>query len=98
MMPKLCVRFTDLKDAEHGITGDILAQLDADTLKEIGIQTIGQRLAILKGVYQVKVNQSIEIEPGHYVPACELNISKSLGCLTWQYSGAGRARGTYIST
>lgn len=46
-------------------------QLDADALKEIGITTIGQRLAILKAVYQVKVAQGVEIEPGHYVPPCE---------------------------
>ena len=44
------VRFTWPSNAEHGITGDILSQLDADYLKEIGVQTIGQRLAILKGV------------------------------------------------
>ena len=57
--------------ADHHITGDILVQLDADALKEIGITTIGQRLAILKAVYQVKVAQGVEIEPGHYVPPCE---------------------------
>ncbi|KAH8111008.1 hypothetical protein DFH11DRAFT_708600 [Phellopilus nigrolimitatus] len=56
---------------EHHITGDILAQLDAETLKEIGIATIGQRLAILKAVYQVKVAHGVEIEPGHYVPPSE---------------------------
>lgn len=56
---------------EHHITGDILVQLDADTLKEIGIATIGQRLIILKAVYQVKVAQGVEVEPGHYVPPCK---------------------------
>ncbi|KAI5121632.1 hypothetical protein M0805_001161 [Coniferiporia weirii] len=56
---------------EHHISGDILTQLDADTLKEIGISTIGQRLAILKAVYQVKVAHGVEIEPGHYVPPSE---------------------------
>lgn len=63
---------------DHHITGDILIQLDADTLKEIGITTIGQRLAILKAVYQVKVAQGIEIEAGHYVPPCEC-LSKNSG-------------------
>lgn len=58
---------------EHHISGDILTQLDADALKEIGIATIGQRLAILKAVYQVKLAQGIEIEPGHYVPPSELD-------------------------
>ncbi|EJD07639.1 uncharacterized protein FOMMEDRAFT_101010 [Fomitiporia mediterranea MF3/22] len=57
---------------EHHITGDILSQLDAETLKEIGISTIGQRLAILKAVYQLKLSQGIEIEPGQYVPPSEL--------------------------
>ncbi|KAL5531741.1 hypothetical protein ACEPAG_4618 [Sanghuangporus baumii] len=56
---------------EHHIAGDILSQLDGETLKEIGIATLGQRLAILKAIYHLKVAQGIEIEPGQYVPPSE---------------------------
>ncbi|KAI0766906.1 hypothetical protein BD413DRAFT_142824 [Trametes elegans] len=57
---------------EHNISGDVLAVLDPDGLKEIGIATIGQRLAILKAVYNVKLAQNIPIEPDHYVPPSEV--------------------------
>ena len=36
----------------------------------MGITTIGQRLAILKAVYNIKLVQNIPIEPDHYVPPC----------------------------
>lgn len=45
--------------------------MDAESLKEIGIETIGQRLAILKAVYHLKVAQQIPIESDHYVPPCK---------------------------
>ena len=48
----------------------MLCRLDLDYLKEIGIISIGQRLAILKAIYNVKVAQSEPIEPGDYVPPC----------------------------
>ncbi|OCH87509.1 hypothetical protein OBBRIDRAFT_759549 [Obba rivulosa] len=56
---------------EHNISGDVLCLLDADGLKEIGISTIGQRLAILKGVYNIKLAQHVPIESDHYVPPSE---------------------------
>ena len=45
--------------------------MDAESLKEVGVTTIGQRLAILKAVYQLKLAQQIPIEPDDYVPPCE---------------------------
>lgn len=56
--------------SEHNITGDVLCLLDADSLKEVGIATIGQRLAILKAVYQLKIANNIPIESDHYIPPC----------------------------
>ncbi|KAI0080129.1 hypothetical protein K474DRAFT_344864 [Panus rudis PR-1116 ss-1] len=56
---------------EHNITGDVLCLLDAESLKEIGISTVGQRLAILKAVYNLKIANNIPIEQDHYVPPCE---------------------------
>ncbi|KAI0675512.1 hypothetical protein C8Q78DRAFT_963716 [Trametes maxima] len=57
---------------EHNISGDVLCLLDPESLKEMGIATIGQRLAILKAVYNVKLAQNIPIEPEHYVPPSEV--------------------------
>ncbi|KAK7686418.1 hypothetical protein QCA50_010642 [Cerrena zonata] len=57
---------------EHNITGDVLCLLDAESLKEVGIATIGQRLAILKAVYQLKIANNIPIESDHYIPPSEV--------------------------
>ena len=54
----------------HRVSGDVLCLMDAESLKEIGIETIGQRLAILKAVYQLKLAQQIPIDSDHYVPPC----------------------------
>ncbi|KAI5122448.1 hypothetical protein M0805_008760 [Coniferiporia weirii] len=56
---------------EHHITGDILTQLDHEMLKEIGVATLGQRLTILRAIYQLKLAHCVEIGPGHYVPPCD---------------------------
>ncbi|KAJ7695055.1 hypothetical protein B0H17DRAFT_980234 [Mycena rosella] len=56
---------------EHGITGEILCMLNADSLKGVGVSTIGQRLAILKAVYLVKVAHNIPIDADDYVPPSE---------------------------
>ena len=52
--------------------------MDPESLKEVGIATIGQRLAILKAVYQVKLAQQIPIEPDQYVPPCAYATSMLL--------------------
>ncbi|CAG7851712.1 SubName: Full=Related to MAP kinase pathway-interacting protein {ECO:0000313/EMBL:CCA68748.1} [Serendipita indica DSM 11827] len=56
---------------KHGISGDVLQALDSESLKEIGINSVGQRLAILKAVYALKIRDGIPIEPDHYVPPSE---------------------------
>ncbi|KAK4701569.1 protein STE50, partial [Phenoliferia sp. Uapishka_3] len=58
----------DQQIKEHGITGEILVHLDHEALKDVGIHSVGQRLAILKAVYSLKVAQNIPVEEGHYVP------------------------------
>lgn len=55
---------------EHNISGDVLTNLDQESLKEVGVQTIGQRLAILKAVYHLKLAHNVPIDPDHYVPPC----------------------------
>jgi hypothetical protein len=36
----------------------------------MNINSIGHRLTILKGVYDMKQKQNITMEPEHYVPLC----------------------------
>ncbi|KAI0343196.1 hypothetical protein BDW22DRAFT_1356795 [Trametopsis cervina] len=57
---------------EHRVSGEVLCLMDAESLREVGITTIGQRLAILKAVYQLKLAHQIPIEAGHYVPPSEV--------------------------
>ena len=75
---EVCNRFRDTRSIseytiEHNISGDVLTSLDQETLKEVGIQTIGQRLAILKAVYYLKLAHNVPIDPDHYVPPCTLH-------------------------
>jgi protein STE50 len=44
--------------------------MNSETLKSIGVSTIGQRLAILKAVYQTKIAHNIPLDPDAYVPPC----------------------------
>ncbi|KAL4062484.1 hypothetical protein J3A83DRAFT_4362759 [Scleroderma citrinum] len=53
---------------EHHIAGDVLCGLSDELLKEIGVTTIGQRIAILKAIYQVKLAHQIPLESNHYIP------------------------------
>jgi protein STE50 len=48
----------------------------------MGIHSIGHRLSILKGVYDLKVKQNIPIELDHYVPLCKLPIKRIRDRLT----------------
>lgn len=64
--------------------------MDHESLKDVGIRSVGQRLAILKAVYQLKVAYEIPIEPDAYIPPCKfssqkrttnaLNYPRSRGC------------------
>ncbi|TFK39959.1 hypothetical protein BDQ12DRAFT_518668 [Crucibulum laeve] len=56
---------------EHNVGGDTLCVLDSEGLKSIGISTIGQRLAILKAVYLLKIAHNVPIDDDHYVPPSE---------------------------
>jgi hypothetical protein len=63
-------QFTAAKD--NNITGDVLCRLDLEFLKEIGVTSIGQRVAILKAVYQLKVAHEVPFEPEDYIPPCKI--------------------------
>ena len=55
---------------DNTITGDVLATLHHDELKDVGVASVGQRLTILKAVYALKQSQGITIEPDDYIPPC----------------------------
>ncbi|KAF8518988.1 hypothetical protein BU17DRAFT_48119 [Hysterangium stoloniferum] len=63
----------DQQIREHNISGEVLTFLDQETLKEVGVSTIGQRLAILKAVYYLKLAHNIPIDSEHYVPPSEVD-------------------------
>ncbi|KIL00755.1 hypothetical protein PAXRUDRAFT_129069 [Paxillus rubicundulus Ve08.2h10] len=56
---------------EHNISGDILCVLDAEALKAVGVATVGQRIAILKAVYQAKLAYHVPFDSDHYIPPSE---------------------------
>ncbi|KAG6890968.1 hypothetical protein C0992_011727 [Termitomyces sp. T32_za158] len=58
---------------QHNISGDVLCLLDPEGLKGVGIATIGQRLAILKAVYLLKIAHGVPIDSDHYVPPSEVS-------------------------
>ncbi|KAF8269839.1 hypothetical protein EI94DRAFT_1724431 [Lactarius quietus] len=61
----------EAKVKEHNLTGDVLCMIRPEDLKEIGIATVGQRLAILKAIYLIKLAHEIPFEPDHYIPPSE---------------------------
>lgn len=62
-LPKLGKDFVS-----NGITGDVLLLLDDDALKDIGVSTIGQRLAIHSGIYKLKSQYGVPLQDGDWVP------------------------------
>lgn len=53
---------------ENEITGDILVHLDHEALSDIGVESVGHRLTLLREVYKIKIADNVTIEPEHYVP------------------------------
>ena len=40
----------------------------------MGIVSIGHRLTILKGIYDIKIKQDIPIDSDHWIPPCTLPL------------------------
>ncbi|CAG8059229.1 unnamed protein product [Penicillium salamii] len=53
---------------ENGIVGEALIALKHEELKEMGINSVGHRLTILKSVYEIKVKQDVPLDADHYIP------------------------------
>lgn len=56
------------KFREQGIEGDVLLQLDADTLREIGIDSVGHRLVLLRAIYELKKRWGVEMDADAWRP------------------------------
>ncbi len=77
----------------NGITGDVLVLLDDEALKDIGVVTIGQRLALLSGIYRLKQQYGIPVQEGDWVPkAVEAQEHASNALTTAHMAGALRQR------
>ena len=50
--------------------GEALIALKHDELKEMGINSVGHRLTILKSVYEIKARQQVPLDVDHYIPLC----------------------------
>jgi hypothetical protein len=56
----------------------VLAALQHSELKELGVNSVGHRLTILKAVYEIKIRQNVPIEPDDYVPLCKSPYSSPM--------------------
>ncbi|KAI8385036.1 uncharacterized protein BYT42DRAFT_530399 [Radiomyces spectabilis] len=64
---------------EQGITGDVLVHLDHDSLKDLSIHSVGQRLDILKNIYHLKAMCRVPLNEWDYVPPSVLYENDWLG-------------------
>ena len=60
---------------DNDIVGEALIALRHEELKEMNIMSIGHRLTILKGVYDVKIKQGIPIDSYHWIPPCKFSTT-----------------------
>lgn len=66
---------------ENGIVGEALIALKHEELKEMGINSVGHRLTILKSVYEIKTRQQVPLDVDHYIPLCMAPALLSLNSL-----------------
>lgn len=52
----------------QGITGDVLALLDARALADLGVVSLGHRLGILRAVWNLKMEQGVEVGADDWRP------------------------------
>lgn len=56
---------------EEAINGEALVEMQHQDLKDMGMNSVGHRLTLLKAVYDIKVKQNVPLDPDHYVPICK---------------------------
>lgn len=60
--------------AENNVYGLVLVEMQHDDLKEMGMASVGHRVTLLKGVYDIKVKQNVPLGEDDYVPLCEYDL------------------------
>ncbi|KAI9297302.1 hypothetical protein K502DRAFT_323373 [Neoconidiobolus thromboides FSU 785] len=53
---------------EEGITGEVLVNLDHETLNDLNIKSVGKRILLLKAIYELKIRFNIPIYSDDYAP------------------------------
>lgn len=53
---------------EQGITGDVLVNLDHGSLRDLSMLTVGQRMDMLKNIYQLKIHYRVPVNEWDYIP------------------------------
>ncbi|WRT63951.1 uncharacterized protein IL334_000878 [Kwoniella shivajii] len=53
---------------EHGITGDVLSVMDHSALQDLGMNSLGHRLNLLRAVWELKKDQGIEFGEDDWKP------------------------------
>ncbi|GAA5808021.1 hypothetical protein MFLAVUS_001403 [Mucor flavus] len=64
---------------EQGITGDVLVNLDHESLRDLSILTVGQRMDLLKSIYQLKIQHRVPVNEWDYIPPSVLYETDWLG-------------------
>jgi hypothetical protein len=60
--------------SEHGITGDVLAEMEHTALADMGITSLGHRLKLLRAVWEIKKEQGLQIGEDDWKPAGEFAV------------------------
>ncbi|KAI8891103.1 hypothetical protein K501DRAFT_281278 [Backusella circina FSU 941] len=64
---------------EQGITGDVLIHLDHESLRDLSVLTVGQRMDLLKNIYQLKIHHRVPVNEWDYIPPSVLYETDWLG-------------------
>lgn len=64
---------------EQGITGDVLVNLDHGSLRDLSMLTVGQRMDMLKNIYQLKIHYRVPVNEWDYIPPSVLYETDWLG-------------------
>ncbi|KAI8806401.1 ras association (RalGDS/AF-6) domain-containing protein [Cladochytrium replicatum] len=64
---------------ENDITGDVLIHADHEMLKDMDITSVGQRITLLKAIFNAKIAHGVPIEEDDYVPETATIQTQSLG-------------------
>ncbi|KAG2201952.1 hypothetical protein INT47_000491 [Mucor saturninus] len=59
---------------EQGITGDVLVNLDHESLRDLSVLTVGQRMDLLKNIYQLKIHYRVPVNEWDYIPPSKVAL------------------------